>query len=806
MMNAWLVSRRWIGVVGVLLSIAPVTASATPPANDTCAGAQVITAFGPFPFLTIPVDISQATTTGDFPFSTCGASQANSVWYTFTPAQTGSYTLSTAATHTATTVDKTMVVVFTSWDGCAGPAFVLPTFADFTKGCASGGAYAEPGQAIVTAWLETRTQYFIGIWTVASPPLTPQTSTIQMQVQRNHLGPSYSCGAPLTVGVPRFGTTWGAGDRNSYRLADSACFTGAQQTPTTAMGRDVLYSFTAPATDLYEIKVAGAGDATNPVLYVPASCPVAWGAGPLTVACLAASNRSAATTAERLVLNIPAGETRYIVVDDTDEFANNLGLDYHVQVTPISLESEPNDTPATADSIVCGIGLDLGTNSDADFFSLGAVTDQSRLFAMVDGSAVNNIDIDMRLVTATDTLEYDRAGGSFPFGEGSPAIAGAVLSAATPFLRVNRDEADQIIPGYRLYSVVQPSLSSATTESEPNDTTGTSDAASNNYFSGTLSGPAPSIDVDQYRTDANAGDAIFVALDGDPLRNNTAIVAKVALLAPDGHMLAEVHDLTSTSSTDSGAGSLTATTPNSPAQALLFHAPVTGTYFVRVEIGTESTGATGTGDYLLSISKNCSSGGGSSTVMGIDTVSPPAGITSGGQTITLTGNFEDLASVTFGTTPAAILTSSPTQITVTSPSHSAGVTSITLTPTSGGVYVKPNAFAYLSTSFTDAPLVAAVTKVKEQHVTELRPAVDALRLVAGLIAVSWTDLPPTPPWFALTKVRAMHIQELRTLLEDAAARLGYAPGTFTDPALGPGTVIRSVHVEELRQRIEAIAD
>ena len=187
----------------------------------------------------------------------------------------------------------------------------------------------------------------------------------------------------------------------------------------------------------------------------------------------------------------------------------------------------------------------------------------------------------------------------------------------------------------------------------------------------------------------------------------------------------------------------------------------------------------------------------------IDTVSPPAGRTSGMQTLTLTGSFSGQFTVMIGGVSATVTSSSSSQLTVTTPAHAPGAVQIDLVPTSGSTYTKPNAFAYLPTMFTDDTLIAGVTTVKAQHITELRQAVDALRAVAGLQPAPWTD--PVLMPFA-SAIKAMHIAELRTYLEDAASRLGYAPGAaYTDPMLSPGTPIKRVHIEELRQRVRSIA-
>jgi hypothetical protein len=194
----------------------------------------------------------------------------------------------------------------------------------------------------------------------------------------------------------------------------------------------------------------------------------------------------------------------------------------------------------------------------------------------------------------------------------------------------------------------------------------------------------------------------------------------------------------------------------------------------------------------------------SAAVLSITNVNPPAGRDTGGQQIRLTGSFPNLSTVKMGGVTASWVYSNGTsEITVTTPAHTVGAVSIDLTSSTGGTYSKPNAFAYLPTTFTDNTLVAGLTTVKAQHITELRQAVDALRAVAGLPAPApWTDFTLQP--FS-TVIKAIHIIELRAYLEDAAGRLGYATGSYTDSMLTSGYVIKRVHIEELRQRIRTIA-
>ncbi len=194
----------------------------------------------------------------------------------------------------------------------------------------------------------------------------------------------------------------------------------------------------------------------------------------------------------------------------------------------------------------------------------------------------------------------------------------------------------------------------------------------------------------------------------------------------------------------------------------------------------------------------------SSTVaLTISSVTPPAGRTLGGQPIRLAGSLGNLSTVTIGGNPVSWFYSNGTsEITITTPAHTAGAVNIDLTPLSGSPYTKSNAFAYLPTTFTDNTLVVGATTTKTQHTLELRQAVDALRAVAGLSSAPWTDsnLAPTN-----SLIKAVHITELRTYLENATALLGYSAGTYTDPTLSNSFMIKRAHIEELRQRIRSIA-
>jgi len=102
--------------------------------------------------------------------------------------------------------------------------------------------------------------------------------------------------------------------------------------------------------------------------------------------------------------------------------------------------------------------------------------------------------------------------------------------------------------------------------------------------------------------------------------------------------------------------------------------------------------------------------------------------------------------------------------------------------------------------FTDDPLTSA-TFIKVVHITQLRGRIDALRLAHGLAPYTWTDPTLTA---GSTMVRAQHILELRTALSEAYAAAAVTSPAYTDPGLGAGTMIKSVHITELRAAVVAL--
>jgi hypothetical protein len=98
-------------------------------------------------------------------------------------------------------------------------------------------------------------------------------------------------------------------------------------------------------------------------------------------------------------------------------------------------------------------------------------------------------------------------------------------------------------------------------------------------------------------------------------------------------------------------------------------------------------------------------------------------------------------------------------------------------------------------TFTDDPLAASTTNIKAQHIYDLRQAVNAIRVTAGLAAASWSD-----PTLSGVTIKAAHFQELRNNLDQALTALGLPAGSYTDSSLS-GVVIKKAHVDEIRQRV-----
>jgi hypothetical protein len=116
---------------------------------------------------------------------------------------------------------------------------------------------------------------------------------------------------------------------------------------------------------------------------------------------------------------------------------------------------------------------------------------------------------------------------------------------------------------------------------------------------------------------------------------------------------------------------------------------------------------------------------------------------------------------------------------------------------SGGTGSAYSAFDLATTIiFTDDPLVVRVTVIKAVHLTELRTAVNAVRVAAGLATKAWTD--PSPSG---VKVKAVHITELRSALAEAYTALGKGSPGYTY-SVGVGSIVHAADFQEIRNYVK----
>src|SRR5689334_4106242 len=431
--------------VQVVLLAAVVPAATGAPANDTCAGAIPIPGSG-FPHTTAPIDISTATLSGDPPVPPFYANLlSRSVWFRFTPSANALYTISTCAGTTASTVDDTVMGLYTSAGGCSGP-FVQVAFED--ENCNS--------QAEISAQLLADTTYYLVVWKFDDGSPDDGMNTLQVQVNGLVAPPNDRCAnaTPVALNVPAFGTTSGAED--NYHINADAAFTGLGQTPSTGPGRDVVYSFSAPAAGTYSIRVWNADVTEDLMLYVaPASaCPAG---SPATVtSVIAAANRSRVNSSEAIsCLALDAGQNILIFVDHAE--TGNPGSTFILEVTPCVAEQEPNNTAETASPLACSVEGSIGSPGDLDFFALGTFPAYWRAFVMVDGESSRNSDLDVRIVSTNGTVEFDGNNNDTLYGDSSPNLAGTPLPGGPCYVLVNYNGPDEAQP-YRIYAVVQPPL------------------------------------------------------------------------------------------------------------------------------------------------------------------------------------------------------------------------------------------------------------------------------------------------------------------------------------------------------------
>lgn len=337
-------------VILALVAAAPLWPGvlAAPPANDQCPGAVVIPPSGPFPYLApIVPNVSQATSTGDPPAPSCAALVSRSIWYSFIPEASGSYSISSCAEETGTTVPDTLLAVYTATDGtCAG------TLTEVAGGCADTGCTVKKLQSVLgSVYLEAGTRYFILSYVGGNAAPPPGSTAVQLKIGRNPPGPpNDTCEG--AVAVPPDGPfPWLSPVTNNISYATSK---GDPPVPSCRrfVSRSTWYTFTPQRGGTYELSLcADAPTATtvdDTVLAVYTSTGGC--AGQLTQVQGGCDNDGCGVEAGQSViagLDLSAGTPYYILAYDADNSPpspGNTAMQLRVDLMPVP----GNDACATA--------------------------------------------------------------------------------------------------------------------------------------------------------------------------------------------------------------------------------------------------------------------------------------------------------------------------------------------------------------------------------------------------------------------------------------------------------------------------
>ncbi|UCG15167.1 MAG: proprotein convertase P-domain-containing protein [Phycisphaerales bacterium] len=396
----------------------------------------------------------------------------------------------------------------------------------------------------------------------------------------------------------------------------------AGTTPTTAPGIDHVYRFVPPARGDYAIELVSSG--FDGVLYVLDACP-----GVFPYSCVGASNHSSSTTAaakhELVVVTLRPRKEYYIFVDNGSTTCTTGS--YTLIVADASTyeitEIEPNDSPATATPMTLPLnGGQLVGPADHDWYAITGYT-ADRIYAYVNNGGSSNSTLDTELLfwapDGTTLLEYDDDDGdgiNSPFNDlryiystTSSVIAGArMIEDATHYLQILDDDDapyssnTRTLHRYRFHVGRIPGAWSPLAECEPNDTVSAADFTGKHYYAGVID---TADDRDFYAFAAEAGDRVFIALDGDPERDSSGSVSanldpdafggKLVVYDPDGAVL--LSDVSDWNSAQTGGGDY-------PAQGAFFVARTAGTHHVEVNPQSSTAQVGPTETYELAVFLN----------------------------------------------------------------------------------------------------------------------------------------------------------------------------------------------------------
>lgn len=227
--------------------------AAAAPSNDRCEGAEVLSGTGPFPLVSLPRILDGATTVGDPPFpppeTSFDTNITQSVWFKFTPAASGLYTISTAYdTETTGTPDRpfkdTSMIIYTAAGECTN-------FTIYAYNEDSGTL-----RAAISTNLNAGTTYYIVVWVGRTEVITTGFE-LQVRITRPAAPPNDTCASPIEIPpsvpapylAPVVDTTLAT---TTAGLALPPCVTNVGAMPS----RDVWYRFTPAVTGTYIFSTA----------------------------------------------------------------------------------------------------------------------------------------------------------------------------------------------------------------------------------------------------------------------------------------------------------------------------------------------------------------------------------------------------------------------------------------------------------------------------------------------------------------------------------------------------------------------
>ena len=257
--------------LALFLMCASLQAAAPLSTNDTCASAMTIPGSGPFPYWTPVMDIFNATTNGDpsllfedttnvFNYQT---SLTHSVWFKFTPSATARYSISLGA-DTVTTIDDTVLAVFTATGGTCAGATNLYDFSD------------DPGplHAALATNLTAGVTYWFVAWVGPIEELTNQPLNLQLRVNRLAVPANDNCSGAITISAS-------AALTNTFTITNDTSLATENlndpEAPCIFGYRNVWYKFT-PTTTAWYFFSNGPDTGTTiddpaMALFVSSSCP-----------------------------------------------------------------------------------------------------------------------------------------------------------------------------------------------------------------------------------------------------------------------------------------------------------------------------------------------------------------------------------------------------------------------------------------------------------------------------------------------------------------------------------------------------